>query len=232
MRVIETYAEMRGELAKLADDEYREFIMRGIPSERPFVGVRIPQVREIAARVPVEKIDEFLAAEPVAFEEVIARGFLVCRLPYSEMVKRFDAQIAHIDDWCACDTFCSAVAKKIKRHRTEFFEEIIDKLLTDDASEFAVRTGLVLLKCAYVEPEWLQVIYDRVERLGEREEYYIRMAIAWLLCDLFIKYPTATTGYMVSATLPKWTFNKAISKICDSHRVDEETKDLVRKMRK
>jgi len=232
VRVIETYAEMRGELAKLADDEYREFVMRGIPSERPFVGVRIPQVREIVARVSAERIDEFLAVEPVAFEEVLARGMLICRLSYEKLLEQFDSQVACIDDWCACDTFCSGVAKLIKKHRTEFFEEVVDKLLTDDAPEFAVRTGLVLMKCAYVEPEWLQVIFDRVERLGHREEYYIRMAIAWLLCDLFIKYPTATTGYMVSATLPKWTFNKTISKICDSYRVESEVKDYLKRMRK
>ncbi|MBR2659600.1 DNA alkylation repair protein, partial [Candidatus Saccharibacteria bacterium] len=76
------------------------------------------------------------------------------------------------------------------------------------------------------------VIFDRVDGLAEREEYYIRMGIAWLLCDCFIKYPTATIGYMVSSKLPVWTFNKTISKICDSYRVDEETKDLVRKMRR
>lgn len=227
-----SYAEMRRRLADLADDGYREFIMKGIPSERPFIGVRIPQIREITAKVSIEYVDDFLKMEPVAFEELIARGFLVCRLPYAEMLKRFDSQVAQIDDWCSCDTFCSAVAKKIKRHKTEFFEEKIDKLLLDDSSEFAVRTGLVLLKCAYVEPEWLQVIFDRVERLAGREEYYIRMAIAWLLCDCFIKFPTATTGYMVGCGLPVWTFNKTISKICDSHRVDEETKVLVRKMRK
>lgn len=229
---IQTIVELRRRLADRADDEYREFIMKGIPSERPFIGVRIPQIREIISEVPAEKIDEFLKEEPVAFEEVIARGFLVCRLSYGKMIERFDSQILHIDDWCACDTFCSAVAKKIKRHKTEFFEEKLDKLLADSSREFAVRVGLVLLKCAYVEPEWLQVIFDRVEKLAKREEYYIRMAIAWLLCDCFIKYPTATTGYMASSGLPVWTLNKTISKICDSHRVDEETKELVRKMRK
>ena len=54
-----SYKELRGRLAELADDEYREFSMKGIPSERPFIGVRIPLVREIVARVPDEKIVEF-----------------------------------------------------------------------------------------------------------------------------------------------------------------------------
>ena len=235
------WVELRQRLAELADDEYREFSMKGIPCERPFIGVRIPQIRRIVADVPQEKINELLAVELVAIEEVLARGMLICRLSYEEMVAPreglhggswFDSQISYIDSWCTCDIFCSGVAKKIQKKRTEFFETKVDRLFSSEAGEFAVRVGLVLLKSAYIEPEWLNVIFDRVDGLAEREEYYIRMGVAWLLCDCFIKYPTATIGYMVSSGLPVWTFNKTISKICDSYRVDEETKDLVRKMRK
>ena len=86
MKEILEYGELRSALASLADDEYREFSMKGIPSERPFIGVRIPLVREVVKRVPDEKIAEFLKVEPVAIEEVLARGMLICRLPYEEIV--------------------------------------------------------------------------------------------------------------------------------------------------
>ena len=65
MKEVNDYGELRRRLAELADDEYREFSMKGISSERPFVGVRIPLVREIVARVPDGKIAEFLAVELV-----------------------------------------------------------------------------------------------------------------------------------------------------------------------
>ena len=74
--------------------------------------------------------------------------------------------------------------------------------------------------------DYLAVIFDRVEGLVEREEYYIRMAIAWLLAECFIKYPEVTLAYMKVSRLPRWTYNKTISKICDSYRVDEETKEM------
>lgn len=218
-------------MAGLAEDEYREFVMKICPSERPFLGVRVPLIRDVCKKVSKEKIPEILAVEPVGYEEVLARGFLIARLSYDEMLKWFDSQVDAIDDWSTCDTFCSAISKIIKKHRTEFFEAKIDELL-DDKREFAVRVGLVLLKACYVEPDYLHVIFDRIEKLGARKEYYIRMGIAWLLCDCFIKYPTATTGYLVSCKLPDWTYNKALSKICDSYRVDDETKALVRKMRR
>ncbi len=225
------YEELKTKLAKLADDEYREFVMKICPSERPFLGVRVPQIREIARQVPALEISEFLKVQPVGYEEVLARGFLISRLPFDEMMKWFDSQVDCIDDWSTCDTFCSAVGKVIKKNRAAFFDAKMDDLLSD-SREFAVRVGLVLLKAAYINEDYLQVIFDRVSGLASREEYYIRMGIAWLLCDCFIKYPTATTSYLLSSNLPKWTYNKTISKICDSYRVDEETKDLLRKMRR
>lgn len=229
--MINNYDELKSALAGLADDEYREFVMKICPSERPFLGVRVPQIREIARQVPALEISEFLKVQPVGYEEVLAREFLIARLPYDEMMQWFDSQVDCIDDWSTCDTFCSAVGKVVKKNRAAFFDAKMDDLLSD-SREFAVRVGLVLLKVAYINEDYLQVIFDRVSGLASREEYYIRMGIAWLLCDCFIKYPTATTSYMLSSKLPKWTYNKTISKICDSYRVDAETKDLLRKMRR
>lgn len=240
MKEVNDYGELRRRLAELAEDEYREFAMKGIPSERPFVGVRIPLIREIVMRVPDEKIFEFLRVEPVAIEEVLARGMLVCRLSYDEMLASrdelggeswFDSQISYIDNWCTCDLFCSGVCRKLRKKREEFLESKIDKLL-DAEDEFATRVGLVILKCGYVCEDYLAVIFDRAEGLVEREEYYIRMAIAWLIAECFIKFPEVTMAYLKVSKLPKWTYNKTISKVCDSLRVEPEVKEILKKMRK
>ena len=154
------YEELKTELSKLADDEYREFVMKICPSERPFLGVRVPQIRDIARQVPASEISEFLKVQPVGYEEVLARGFLISRLPFDEMVRWFDSQVDCIDDWSTCDTFCSAVGKVIKKNRAAFFDAKMDDLLSD-SREFAVRVGLVLLKVAYVDDDYLQVIFNK-----------------------------------------------------------------------
>ena len=82
MDKVSDYKELRRKLAGLADDEYREFSMKGIPCERPFVGVRIPLIRRVALKVPNEKLTEFLMIEPVTIEEVLLRGMLIARLSY------------------------------------------------------------------------------------------------------------------------------------------------------
>ena len=66
-------------------------VMRGVPSERPFLGVRVPVIRRIVGRVALENAAQMLREQPVVFEEVLARGMLVCRLPYLEMLFRAEA---------------------------------------------------------------------------------------------------------------------------------------------
>ena len=80
--------------------------------------------------------------------------------------------------------------------------------------------------------DYFAVIFGVAERLAEREEYYVRMAIAWLVAECFIKFPDEALGYLRVSGLPSWTFNKAISKICDSYRVSDEMKEVVRGMRR
>ncbi|MBR6505925.1 DNA alkylation repair protein [Candidatus Saccharibacteria bacterium] len=228
---ITSYGELRERLAFYADDDYLVFAKKGIPSERPFVGVKIPTVRSVVNLIPSKYYDVFLNTPPVAFEEVLARGMIICKLPYDEMLKWFDSQIDYIDDWANCDVFCSGVRRVIQKHLDEFLDLKVEGLLWA-REEYTVRVGLVMLKCAYVKPDYLALIFDRVENLGECEEYYVRMAIAWLLSECFIKYPDETLGYLRASRLPVWTFNKTISKICDSYRVEAGVKDILRKMRK
>ncbi|MBQ8985284.1 DNA alkylation repair protein [Candidatus Saccharibacteria bacterium] len=225
-----TYAEIKLALSREIDDDYQVFVSKGIPTSRPILGVRIPIIREIAKAVPSADIMQIIGKTPVALEEVLLRGILISRLNYTEMLKLFDSQVSIIDNWCSCDIFCSNIKPLIKKHRLDFFEQKIDSLLKSD-QEFEVRVGLVLL-FAYIDPDYLAVIFDRIEALKDREEYYVKMAMAWLLAECFIKYPEETLSYLKASKLPKWTFNKAISKICDSRRIDDEMKAYLKTIRK
>ena len=223
--------DFRSKLASLADDKYRDFIMKRIPCERPFIGVRVAEIRQLVSEIPPENIQEFLDFSPVAFEEVLARGMAISRLPYGEMLRYFDSQVSLIDNWCSCDLFVSSLRPLVKKHLAEFLDLKIEGLLRE-GDEFKVRVGLVMLLNFYVEFDYLWMIFDRVEGLAEREEYYIKMAMAWLVAECFIKFPDETFGFLKKTGLSKWTFNKAISKICDSRRVLPEVKEELRGMRK
>ena len=225
------YSEFQTRLVSLADDEYREFSMRGIPSDRPFIGVRIPDIRKLVSKISPEDFDTFIDVTPIAIEEVLARGLVIARLPYEKMLEVFDSQIKYLDNWCTVDIFISALRKTVRHHEADFLDKKVEPLLKSQ-DEFAVRAGLVSLLDFYVKEEYLHLIFDRIESLSRHTEYYVKMAIAWLLAECFIKFPDETFSYMKTSSLEKWTFNKAISKISDSYRVEKDAKDLLKKIRK
>lgn len=225
------YTELMTELMRYTDDGYREFSMRGVPSERPFLGVRIPQLRKIVAKIPADDLPELLKHEPVAIEEVMVRGMIVARFPYEEMLKLFDAQLAYIDDWCTCDTFCTGLKPVIRPCLGDFWERKVE-ILTRSQEEFEARVGLVLIIGSYVKYEYLQMVFEKITALAMREEYYVKMAVAWLITECFIKFPRETLAFLDNCEILDWTYNKAIAKICESCRVEKEIKAYLKTLRR
>ena len=223
----EDYQEFGGILLSHGDEGFAEFDRRGIPVERPILGVRTPAMRKMAREIVRGNWQEFLDFEPVSFEELTIRGFVIGLLPYNEMRARLGKFLPLIDNWATCDMFC-ATLKSVKQRREDFLEVILPML---KGGEFEVRTGLVLLLDYYVDFDYLQVIFEQVDKVKEREEYYVRMAVAWLLCECYVKYPDETYLYLKQNSLPDWILRKTISKINDSYRVMPEEKELIKELR-
>lgn len=252
------YQEFRNKLFENAEEGYRDFVLTGIITERPLLGVRIPKCRELAKEIlALGNMDEFLSNEPVSFEEVMVRGMVIAGLPYEEMVQKMYEFIPLIDNWEICDSFCAACRKNIAGHRAEFLDEI-DKMLKS-LDEFQTRVAFVCLLLHYVLPEYLEVIFDRISEISEYlsdgpgemsverikgetggekvrdvmawDAYYVKMAIAWLISICFAKFPEETRFFFKQVKLPKWTYNKAISKTCESCRVDKDLKEELKTLK-
>ena len=64
------------------------------------------------------------------------------------------------------------------------------------------------------------------------DAYYARMAMAWMISICFIKFPEKTMEYLKQSKLDNWTYNKSLQKTIESLRVDKETKDVLRNMKR
>lgn len=262
------YKELQNRLFEEAEEGYRDFVLNGLITERPVLGVRIPKCKVIAKEILAgcvnegvvreEMIFNFLKNEPVAFEEVAVRGYVIAGLPYERMKREMYPFIELIDNWEICDTFCAEMKKNIRKNQTDFLNEI-DKMLKS-LDEFQTRVALVCLLDNYVSADYLNVIFDRIadiakylsdgegemsvvrkkgETGGERigtvlswDAYYVKMAIAWLISVCFAKFPDETLLFFEDLKLPRWTYNKAISKTCESYRVDKSLKEELRRLRR
>ena len=71
-------------------------------------------------------------------------------------------------------------------------------------------------------------LLDRIKHDG----YYVKMAVAWAISVCFVKYPEKTMAYLKDNTLDDFTYNKALQKIVESFRVNKETKNIIRSMKR
>ena len=73
--------------------------------------------------------------------------------------------------------------------------------------------------------------FDKIiELFQEDDEYYVVMAEAWLISYLAIYHPERTLSYLKTKPLKYNIVGKAIQKICDSFRIDKNTKEEFRKI--
>lgn len=215
-------------LLSLAEPEYGEFVAKGAPSEYPVMGVRLPRIQELANEILKGDYQKFLnEIKPRSREEMHLKSLVLAGKIKKDGVdkKELFSHVEKMDSWEMVDILCSRL-KMVKKNREEWLE-LIDEML--DKTEYFARMGLVLLLDYYVEPDWVQNVFERISRLKNRDEYYVKMAIAWTLQKCYVVFPDLTYAFMMSAKLPEWIFRKAASKIQDSFRVDEEWKEKIKK---
>lgn len=219
--------EIERKILALADPEYADFVAKGAPSNYPVIGVRVPELQRLAEEIfQKNNYQEFLdKIKPKSREEIHLKSFVMTMKIKQDGINKdeFFAHIKEMDSWEMVDVFCSRL-KSVKKNREDWLE-VIDELL--GGSEFLARTGIVLLLDYYIEPEWIQVVFERIVSVKQRDEYYVKMAVAWILQKSFVYFPDQTFVFMQKAGLSPWVLKKAASKIRDSYRIDAEWKEKV-----
>lgn len=222
-----TYEEFFLYLKSLKDDKYREFSQGLCISKYEMLGIRIPILRKIAKQIKdVSFLDVVLNNY---FEEVMLEGLVIANIKDEKLFyKYFKKYIKKIDDWSLCDTFCNSI-KIVRKYQDKYFKEAI-KLCKSD-KEYIVRVGLIIILDHFIYENNLKDILETVDNI-KSDKYYINMAQAWLICELYIGYPEEIEKYLKNNQLSKFTHNKAISKIRESFRVSQSQKDYLNTLKK
>ena len=71
-----------------------------------------------------------------------------------------------------------------------------------------------------------------VQLLKDDNEYYVVMAEAWLISYLGIYYPDKTLEYLKTKPLEYNIVGRAIQKICDSFRINDDYKNKFKEIRR
>lgn len=227
----ENYEKFVKYLISLKDESYKKFHSTLVlNSKYEMIGIRVPIMRDIAKDISKSNIEDFLQyTDDRYYEEVMIQGFIISHIKEeSQFYKYFKMYINKIDNWAICDSFCSSI-KIIRKYEEKYFKEAIKFALNKE--EFISRVGLVMILNHFINKKNLNIIFETLNKI-KSDKFYINMAEAWLLCEIFIKFPKETKFFLEKNKLNKFTQNKAISKIHDSYRVSENEKKLLYKFRK
>lgn len=227
----EEYKEFVKYLKSLQDKKYKEFHSSLVlNSKYEMIGIRVPIMRDIAKEIAKSNIEDFLQyAQDKYYEEVMIQGLVVSHIKDEELFyKSFQKYINKIDNWALCDSFCSSV-KIVRKYKEKYFKEAIKIALNN--AEFISRVGLVIILNHFISKDNLNNIFDTLNKI-QSDKFYVNMAEAWLICEMFTKFPEETKIFLKKNNLNRFTQNKAISKIHDSYRVSMEEKELLNKYRK
>ena len=218
-------------LKSLQDKKYKEFHSSLVlNSKYEMIGIRVPVMRDIAKSIAKGDIEEFLKyAQNNYYEEIMIQGLVISHIKDEEIFyKYFKNHINKIDNWALCDSFCSSL-KIMRRYEDKYFKEAIKLALNKE--EFISRVGLIIILNQFISEKNLDSIFNTLNKIHS-DKFYINMAEAWLVCELYIKFPEQTQEFIKKNNLNKFTQNKAISKIHDSYRVSKEEKELLNSFKK
>ena len=223
--------DIRKKLLKLQDVKYKEFHSGLCPNVDKIIGVRVPQLKELAKQIAKSNYKEFLDnSKDEYYEELALHGLVIgyAKMNIEETFQYLKEFVPKINSWGVCDVTCAnlKITKKYRKEMWEFLETYIHS-----NKEYEIRFAVVMYLNYYLDDEYIDEILKRIDKV-ENKEYYVQMAIAWLISFAYIKQKDKTIKYLEKNSLDKFTQNKAIQKIRESYRVSKEEKENLLKYKK
>lgn len=218
--------ELIERLFELRDIKYRDFHSGLCPGTANIIGVRISMQRKLAQEIARGDFRKFLAeVQNEYYEETMIEGFVIAKtkLDLAERLELLRGFVPKIDNWAVCDSVCASF-----KFREEDLSKVWDFILQFQSStaEFELRFMLIMMLDYFLREEYVEQILVIVNNI-KSEQYYVRMAQAWLIAELFVKTREQTLRLLKHNNLAPWVQNKAIQKIRESYRVTPDDKQLL-----
>ena len=208
---------------------YQEFSRKLIPDGAPIIGIRVPKLRSLAREIASSDYLNFLSINSVYHEEKILKGLVIgyLKTTFTEVLTLLHQFLLEIDNWAVCDVAVSNL-KIFKKNLDNGF--VFLKQCLETNKTYQVRFALVMMLSYYLVEDYLNQVFRIISEVNI-DDYYVKMANAWLISIAYIKFPEQTIS-LFDGRLDLFTHNKAISKITDSFRVTEEQKTYLKTLRR
>ena len=211
------------------NESYAAFNKRIVNTKMEVIGVRVPDLRrlarELAPNMSAADISELLTAQNESFDYVLLCGLLITHA-------RFDDQMAVdltkqylplVDSWAHIDIF----VEKKRRFAGEVWWDFALECLQSEA-EFTVRYGVISLMTNFLDESHINQVFAALRRI-KHDDYYVKMALAWLYATAAVNFFELTLAELESGHIDAWTRNKAYQKMRESRRFTPEQQAVISK---
>ena len=222
--------EIRAELFKMQDMDYRDFNSKLIPTvdKESMIGIRTPDLRKYAKQLGKSSdVIEFLQTLPHKyFDENQLHAFIISEIKdFKNCIDEINRFLPYIDNWATCDQLSPKVFKK---YHNELFEYIKDWLKSDKV--YTLRFGIGMLMEHFLDEDF-DILYPETVSKIRSDEYYINMMIAWYFATALAKQYESVIPFIENNSLDIWTHNKAIQKAVESLRISDEKKEYLKSLK-
>jgi 3-methyladenine DNA glycosylase AlkD len=228
----ENYAAFMERVKTFADEKYRQFNMRIVNDNSvEHIGVRMPVLDAFARQIARGDWRGFIKFNThKTLEELLLHGKLLGKLKvdYETLMVLLDDFLPYVKSWGVCDTTVCKF-RQIAANETATIAKIAQWV--DSKNPWANRVGLAMLFANFVTPQYIDTVLDFCKK-AVSDHYYVKMMVAWLVCECYIKFPTQTHKFLESGCLAAWTQNKAIQKMRESFRVSPPAKQALLKLKR
>ena len=224
--------EVKEYLLSNKDIKYKDFSQDlNISKEYKSIGVRIPLIREYAKKLAKEYSIDYLInnIDEEYYEEILLKGFIIGNyrnLTYDELTNYLDNHLEKIIDWSMCDTFVASL-KITKKYLDELWPYLLNKLKSN--KEFTVRFAIVMILNYYINDDYKDKVYKVILSI-KNDDYYVKMATAWLISYMFINYFDDTIKFISNNKIDSWILKKGLTKSTESLRLNSDQKKILGKI--
>jgi len=213
------------------NESYAAFNKRIVNTKMPVIGVRVPDLRQLARKLAPDMsaadISKLLTAKNKSFDYVLLCGLLITHARLDDLVAIDLAKqyLPLVDSWAHIDVF----VEKKRRFAGEVWWDFALECLQNEA-EFTVRYGVISLMTNFLDEAHIDQVFAALRRI-KHDGYYVKMALAWLYATAAINFFELTLAELENGHIDAWTRNKAYQKMRESRRFTPEQQAVISKKR-
>lgn len=197
-----TYKDVLFELNANADEKYRDFIAKLVPTieKDTIIGVRMGDLRRLARGIRKEEnLDIFNEAKFYYREEKLLYALCIFKMSesFDAAMNALDEFLPYIDSWEVTDLIAGElIIKEVQREKA--FQKALSYVHSSD--EYTIRLGLVIMNKKYNDEAHIEKILDALKSIS-LDAYYVNMAAAWLLCELYFTDKVKVDEFLLSEAI-------------------------------